>query len=576
MSQGSPLGVCVLPERGINLARTVTYPNYVFEVLEHAGVFHQPLELNELAGGALDRIRILVTVGDGELPPWVGAKLKAWLAEGGAWLSVAGTCGMDELLGATRVEPQTWAWAGGVRSLGEGYLVPMELKHPALKGVRRPVHLFGGATVAAKGANVLARVDDKHGRATDRPGLLEHSFGRGRTMLLAVNLTGTIVRIQQGVGVTRDGVPSSDGSASCDDLILKADDGAVLDWDFDREAVAGAPNFQAFVEPVADVWKEIFLRCIFHLAREQGVALAVLWLYPRGLPALAHMSHDTDFNEPEKAEQLLGLLEEAGIKTTWCVIVPGYERVLIEKIKSAGHELAMHYDGISEGKPWSKEEFAKQCRELKEIFGQQPVTNKNHLARWEGDCEFWEWCVREGIQLDQSKAASKTGESGFNFGTCHPYFPVLYNGTEIDCLELCTPIWDLHVFAPPEVFEALLESVKRHHGILHQLFHPYHTPKLEVGKALLAVARRAREEGMEWWTARQINRWERARRRVRVESCDAREVVLRGGDETLEDATVLFLQPDGGDFEAWGFGFASAVRTIRSGQLVSFVNGTSA
>jgi len=65
MSQGSPLGVCVLPERGINLARTVTYPNYVFEVLEHAGVFHQPLELNELAGGALDRMRILVTMGDG-------------------------------------------------------------------------------------------------------------------------------------------------------------------------------------------------------------------------------------------------------------------------------------------------------------------------------------------------------------------------------------------------------------------------------------------------------------------------------------------------------------------------------
>src|SRR5204863_7237946 len=125
-----------------------------------------------------------------------------------------------------------------------------------------------------------------------------------------------------------------------------------------------------------------------------------------------------------------------------------------------------------------------------------------------------------GIQLDQSKGASKTGECGFNFGTSHIYFPVTFKGETIDCLELCTGVWDLHLFAPIEIFEPLLASVKRHHGILHQLYHPYHTVRSEVADSLLMSVRRVREEGLEWWTARQINRWERDRREVRIDRCD--------------------------------------------------------
>src|SRR5438132_11638776 len=117
-------------------------------------------------------------------------------------------------------------------------------------------------------------------------------------MLLTPNHTVTIVRIQQGIGVHRDGVPASDGSAPIDDLVLKSDDGAVLDWDLDRDPVPGMPNFKAFLEPAADVWREIFLRCIFHLATEHNppIALPMLWLYPRKLPALGHISHDSDSN----------------------------------------------------------------------------------------------------------------------------------------------------------------------------------------------------------------------------------------------------------------------------------------
>lgn len=165
-----------------------------------------------------------------------------------------------------------------------------------------------------------------------------------------------------------------------------------------------------------------------------------------------------------------------------------------------------------------------------------------------------------GIQIDQTKAVSKTGEVAFNFGTCHPYFPVKFTGEKLDCLELCTHIWDLIAFAPPEIIPHLLASVKRHHGILHQLFHPYHTMRPEIGKSLIWSANLAREHGFEWWTARQINDWERARRTVRVEDFTREHVSLRA-DQPLQDVTILRLAR-GGDFTAWGFDFASTVQTI--------------
>lgn len=564
-----PVGVCVLPESGLNTARTVTYPNYIFEILQHAGVFHQPLAMDEIEPG-LTHLRLLITVGDATFPESLKSSLSRWVEDGGAWLSIAGTCAMDALLGATPVEPELASWRGGPRSLGEGYLITLDPSHPALTHVTRPLHFFGGSTVVATGAMTIARADGKHGQITDRPAILERVVGKGRTLLIAPDLTGAIVRIQQGVGVTRDGVPAADGTGAVDDHLLKADDGAVLDWDFDRDRVPGvAANFRAFLTPIADLWREVLLRSIFYLAREHRVPLSLLWLYPRKLPALAHISHDSDENQPNEAHELLRLLDETNIKTTWCIILPGYDAVLTAKIKSAGHELATHYDAASEGCEWSQHDWQRQHRALCDQFGERPVSNKNHGSRWEGDTEFFDWCVDAGIQLDQTKSPSKTGECGFTFGTCHPYFPVTYRGRTIDCLELCTHFWDVPAWAPIEVFEPLLESVRRHHGILHHLCHPFHTIKPQVAQAVRLIVRRAREEGLEWWTARQINDWERARRGVRVERCASSAHVftltLRSA-KRLNEATLLTLRTDGAagnaDFIAWGFAFEASVQTL--------------
>ena len=83
----------------------------------------------------------------------------------------------------------------------------------------------------------------------------------------------------------------------------------------------------------------------------------------------------------EKARTLLASLERAEIKSTWCVIAPGYSREIIGAIRDAGHELAMHYDAMTEGLPWGEEEFEKQHHFLSDLLDRRPISNKNHRIK---------------------------------------------------------------------------------------------------------------------------------------------------------------------------------------------------
>lgn len=559
-SESWPLGVCVLPDRIPNRARTVQYAGYVLEVLEHAGVCHTRVAADQLVV-RLGRLRMLLTVYDQPLADDVRAALQTWVERGGAWIAVGGTCGMPELFGVEAVAPAHASWGGGVNALGEGYLVAREPRHPIIQGINDPLHYFNGVALAARNATVLADALDSHGRTTGKPLVFERRVGDGRCVLFAPDITGTIVHVQNGIPVARDGVPAPDGTAPRSDGVLKSDDGHVLDWHFDRDPIPGAPGLSAFLRPVADLWRDVLLRGVFYLAKTQGVALPVLWHWPRGLQAVAHMSHDTDGNEPAAAEILLETLAKHDVRTTWCVILPGYDASLISRIREEGHELAMHYDAMSEGLEWSEAQFERQWRELTAMFGgERPVTNKNHYLRWQGDTELLEWCESRGIKMDQSKGASKTGEAGFNFGTCHPYFTVTFDGRTIDVLELPTPTQDLTVFAPEAILEPLLASAKAQHGVLHLLFHPGHLKKAHVPPAVERAIVKAKEAGLEWWTAKRINEWERARRKVRWSAYSKDSVTIETGAE-LRDATVLWLDGSG-EFEAWGFRFRANVVTL--------------
>lgn len=569
----SPVGVCVFREPAPNRGRTVNYPGYIHEILAHAGVCYAHIPSQALVE-RLAALRVLVTVGDEIFDDATKQALGPWVENGGAWLSIGGLCGMEEMLGVANVAPTYSGWGTGVRSLGEGYLRSAG-KHRILEFAPSPIHFFGGVHVRTTDGAVLANALDEHGQEDGPPAMVEKSVGRGRTILIAADLTGTIVRIQQGIAVTRDGVPARDGSGPIDDGVLKSGDGGVLNWKFDRDPVPGADGLSAFLRPAADQWREILLRSIFYLAEHTSALVPVLWMYPRNLPALGHISHDTDHNEPAKARLLLESLRRAGIQSTWCVIAPGYSREIIADIRQAGHELAMHYDAMTEGLPWSEGEFDKQHRFLADLLDRQPVTNKNHYLRWEGDMEFYRWLEGRKIQVDQSKGPSKIGEAGFNFGTSHPYFPVHFDGSLAKVLALPTLSQDLSVFGPEALGTPLLEGAIRHHGIAHFLFHPSHFDKPGTAPAMEAIVATGHRRGLEWWTAERINQWERARRSVQWKQFrhDASETSVRIRSKSeLADTTLMWLgcsknstvKIEGKECEItsvtrWGFEFQSIV-----------------
>ncbi|HEV2295548.1 MAG TPA: hypothetical protein VGR35_16990 [Tepidisphaeraceae bacterium] len=566
-----PVGVCFSTDRAPNRARTVAYAPYIQEILNHAGLCYATVPPERLTE-VLPRLRMLVTVFDRDFGEPLKRALREWVHAGGVWIAIAGTCGLGDLLGVEALPPDHASWGGGSNNLGEGYLVRASGNHSIAAHVDKPLHFFGGLVVRPTTSQSLASSQDSHGRDSDRPALLERTVGQGRCILICPDLTGTIVHIQHGVGVTRDGVSAPDGTGPIADAVLKSGDGAVLDWIFDRDDVPGAHGLKAYLRPVADQWKELLLRAIFHGATEHHVPLPLLWLYPRKLPAIAHLSHDTDGNDPILFDKLLDTVAEAKINSTWCVILPGASAERIGRLRDAGHELAMHYDSMTEGLPWSEQQFDRQFKELTRMFGGEPIrTNKNHYLRWENDSDIWNWCEKHGIGLDQSKGASKSGEAGFNFGTCHPYFPTTFDGRIIDVLELPTPTQDLIVFAPEALLEPLLASVKKAHGVLHLLFHPAHWDKPGVPEALLTAVRRAKQEGLEWWTGRRIAEWERARRGVKWSNYQLEEdgaAVTVHAQTTLEDATLLWLDPHArggeGTFTAWGFAFRAETTTLEA------------
>jgi hypothetical protein len=183
--------------------------------------------------------------------------------------------------------------------------------------------------------------------------------------------------------------------------------------------------------------------------------------------------------------------------------------------------------------------------------------------------DLFDWCLKHNIQLDQSKGASKTGEAGYNFGTCHLYFPTRFNGQIVDVLELATPTQDLHVFAPEELFDSLLDISLRHHGVLHLLYHPAHTSRDDVGGSLIRSAAKAKSAGLEWWTGRELNAWERARRSVQWDQYTGTTLSLRSGTP-LPNATILWLnKPSSHTVTRWGFSFSVITTDLQPGQTIT-------
>ena len=345
----------------------------------------------------------------------------------------------------------------------------------------------------------------------------------------------------------QDGKPAPDDSAPFNDGELKAEDGLVLDWQRDRTPMQpdGVP---AFLEPITDELRETILRSIFHVATQQGIALPMLWYWPRNLKAVGHISHDTDGNDPQKAVALLDVMNRCKVKSTWCTLYPGgYPKAFYRNLKKQDFEIALHYDAGSGGEQtsWSKDNFFLQHRWLMEEAGLKHITsNKNHYTRWESRLDFLRWCEEIGINSDQTRGPSKKGAIGFPLGGSQPYFPLDDEADVprfLNVLEVNMLTQDLVVVCPREYGRQLTDSVLRHHGVAHFLFHPAHILKPGVADALYDLVDYGQAQGLEWWTSQQIWEWEMRRRAVETEFESDSSLTLRA-TKPLHNATLLFLK----------------------------------
>ena len=130
-----------------------------------------------------------------------------------------------------------------------------------------------------------------------------------------------------------------------------------------------------------------------------------------------------------------------------------------------------------------------------------------------------------------------------------------FAGNKLNILELPTIVQDLEVFAPFAVGTSLMDAALRTHGILHLLFHPAHVDKPNVAESISKIIRLARDAGMEWWTAAEINYWERARRTTQWQISKSEKNKPKfsiSSASSMSEATLLWLNAPTGKVRANG------------------------
>lgn len=521
---------------------------YATEVLDHAGLAYTPLPG---VPGDLDLYHTLILASPQQLPTESVKALDDWVSAGGSLIITALIPELDALAGAA---------TAGHRSDS-----PVIIGDHSSWTARpdRPLHAIAGHSVTVSdGAEVLATWSD--GAAA----IARRIHGAGSVITYGVDLWRTIVTIQQGYPVQADGKPALDGTAPIDDGILKCEDGLALDFESDRSLPPGESEVPAdfthsypppaavplFDTAQADLWWITLLQQLWAAHDHRNWASVWLHYWPAGVPAIAHMSHDADQNVEEDGRAALDAFAEAEVSVTWCQVFPGgYSPELFAAVTEAGHEQALHYNAMGDADlaSWGWPQFRAQYAWAQAVTGTDDiVSNKNHYTRWEGWTEFYTWCERVGIKIDESRGPSKQGSVGFPFGTAHLSFPIgdtSVHNRPMDVLNLPLHTQDLAWAGHIACRDVILDGAEAVHGVAHFLFHGPHLRQRPATRAACPeVARLARARGMEWWTARQLSDWERARRGVQLSiTADGDGWLVEAyAEQTIEQAGVVLQLPD--------------------------------
>jgi len=482
------------------------FEGFLFEIFDH---FRLPYKKVSLKDEYNDFDVLIVSHSSNSVE--ASAKILAYVLAGGTVISYGGLDAIRSKLGFSKMYSSNKGYADLSAFLNQPTPLRFLEAQPWIQDGELVVKEFGSVADAEntwQGAAALQQIE----------------YGHGTIERWSIPIPQTIVGLQQGTKpVLEDGIPAPDGSANLDEEILKAEDGFELDWVLDRAFTeTGMPYFP---HPYADLWKEVIMEHLINIALGKGLTLPFVDYWPAGVKHVAMISHDSDLNVDESAQVTLDTLKEADVQSTWCMIAPGYSPSIYDQIKENGHEIALHFNALEmENGIWSEETFQSQKEWLEKTANtDQIISNKNHYTRFEGWGELYSWCENNGIQVDQSRGPSKKGNVGFLFGTCHPYFPIAWADEKnrlYDVLEIGFLTQDLnhHSLSDVTVVQPFLDGVKLVNGVAHFLFHQHHiNTQQKVREAIVQLIGIAKDQGFAFWTSKQINDWERARRTVTID-----------------------------------------------------------
>lgn len=497
---------------------------YIEELFAQAGLLNWRwmADCNELADPAVG----VGVIPNGKLLSGADvAPIRAFIERGGQLLVLGRPGPLDALF---HVRPQP--------PVREGWLVPGEtLAGRPRAAWRIPLHVFDLVhLLPSDGSDPPAALRFSVGNhAVTWPVSAEVAIGSGSAMLLAADLLASVVRIQQGLTILRDGEPAPDGTAPINDGMLKCDDAILLDWTRDRQRVV--PDLPpVFLQPQTDLIRELLMAVLDELADRARMPLLRLDPWPRGLPAVGLVSHNSDLNEPDKAGRQLSADAAANIAATWCIMagmedgtVPEYAPELLARIAASGHELAMNYDARTNhpGCQWGPQTLAAQLdrvrRKMRDVGINAAITsNRNHFCRWQGRLEMFRWLIDVGIRVDQTRGGTKVGCLGWPFGSCRPWRPIDDEVSPpylMNLLEIGFACPDIGGHTTPAAFgRHFIDMAIEHAGVASLVFHPWQADRPAVQASLAEHVAYGRDKGIEWWTARQIADWQFARQAVRL------------------------------------------------------------
>jgi hypothetical protein len=511
------------------------FEHFIIEILGHAGIPFQVIDqVKQVDITRYDTVIAALALDDEE----TSSVLWDYAEQGGVIIAYAGIDSVASKLGYVQAGP-----------IGKGYakVQPATDGMPFLRFLQANpwIPLEDGSTTQVIAVEEGRIMKGSYNDMDIGPALQTFHIGKGYISRWTVDILNTIIALQQGGSpVLDDGIPAPDGSGPVNEGILKADDRVELDWELDRlKTETGQPYF---AYPYADLWREVIVCDLLINVTKHGLTLPFIGYWPDGISHVAMISHDSDGNQDVHAISTLKILKDYGIRSTWCMLEPGYSPEIYTLVKKEKHEVAFHYNALEkQAGIWGESEFNRQLEWLKGAVPiDEVVSNKNHYTCFRGWGELFRWMEQSRISSDQTRGPSKRGNVGFLFGTCHPYFPIawwneknrLYNVLEIGFL---TQDLDLNGWADSSIIVPFLEQVRRVEGVAHFLFHQKHIHNSEkVREAFRKVVQTCRQMGYVFLTGKQIHDWERARRHLRITGIDAHGNIQAEGDQPMDRVVI--------------------------------------